>query len=466
MKNAFRWIIVISIFILVYLIPAPEGVTAQAWNMLAIFVATIVGLVLQPLPMGAVVILGVAASIMIKAVSYRDAMAGFANATVWLIVIAFIFARAFIITGLGRRIAFLFIRSFGKKTLGLAYAIALSDLVLAPATPSNTARAGGILFPVVQSLAHAFDSKKGNTARRIGAYLIKMEYQCVIVTSAMFMTAMAANFLAAELAENIASIRVSWGMWALGGIVPGIISLALIPIILYKLYPPEIKRTPEAVELARVELKKLGPMTRNEKALMVVFSGVLTLWITSQIHKFNATSVALVGLSALLLFQVIRWDDVLKEKGAWDALVWFGGLVMMAGQLNELGIISWFADNVSGFVEGWHWMPALIVLLLIYFYAHYGFASMTAHITALYPAFLLVAIAAGAPAYLAALSLGYFSNLNASMTHYATGPSPIYFGSGYIELKAWWKLGFIISVVNILIWIGVGFPYWKILGLW
>ena len=104
--------------------------------------------------------------------------------------------------------------------------------------------------------------------------------------------------------------------------------------------------------------------------------------------------------------------------------------------------------------------------MLIYLYAHYGFASMTAHITAMYSAFLVVAIAAGAPAYLAALGFAYFSNLNASMTHYATGPAPIYFGAGYVSLPTWWRLGFLISVVNIIIWIVIGFPYWKMLGLW
>ena len=466
MNKLIRGVIVFLVFLAIWLIPAPAGVKIHAWHLLAIFAATIVGLILQPIPMGAMVILGVTAASISHAVPYKAALKGFGNGTVWLIVVAFLFARAFIITGLGKRIAFLFIRAFGKRTLGLAYSVALADLVIAPATPSNTARAGGILFPIVRSLANTFGSEPGDTSRKIGAYLMITEYQCDIVTSAMFMTAMAANPLVVELAAKTANVHLSWGTWALGGLLPGLISLFLIPLILYKLYPPEIKRTPEAAKFAQDELKKMGPMSGREKILLVVFIGVLALWATSQLHGIYATTIAFVGLSVLLIFQVIKWDDVLKEKGAWDALIWFGGLVMMAGQLNKLGLIKWFAGTTSVYVKGWPWLTALIVLMLIYLYAHYGFASMTAHITAMYSAFLVVAIAAGAPAYLAALGFAYFSNLNASMTHYATGPAPIYFGAGYVSLPTWWRLGFLISVVNIIIWIVIGFPYWKMLGLW
>jgi len=460
------WAIVLSVAVIIWLIPHPEGVSADAWHLLAIFAATIVGLIVQPMPLGAMVILAVTSIALLGIVPARTALTGFANGTVWLIVSAFLLARAFIVTGLGRRIAFLLIRAFGRRTLGLAYAVAAADLAIAPATPSNTARAGGILYPIVRSLASALGSEPGDTARKVGAYLIKTEYQVTIITSAMFMTAMAANPLVVELAAETSDVRLTWGGWALGAILPGLISLAVVPWLLYKIYPPEIKETPAAAQLARDELEKMGPMTRAEKILLTVFIGILILWATSQLHGIYATTVALIGLSCLLVTNVLSWQDVLGERGAWDALVWFGGLVMMAGQLNALGLVAWFADEVSGRVSSWPWLAALMVLAAVYFYAHYAFASMTAHVTALFPAFLAVAIAAGAPPYLAALIFAYSSNLNGSLTHYATGPSPIYYGSGYVDLPTWWKLGLVISIVNITIWTVVGFPYWKALGLW
>ncbi len=461
-----RGIIVILVGVVIWYSPVPAGVKKEAWHLLAIFVATIVGLILTPISMGAVVILGVMMTVLTGVLKIGPALSGFANNTVWLIVAAFLICRGFIITGLGRRIAFHFIKAFGKKTLGLAYAIEASDLVLAPATPSNTARAGGILYPIVRSLCSTFGSEPGDTSRKIGSYLMKMEYQGVVVTSAMFMTSCAINPLVVELAKKTANVSLSWGTWALAASVPGLISLIIVPYLLYKLYPPGIKETPQASQMAQNELEKMGPIKRKEKMMIAVFLVVLVLWVTAEWNKIDATVVALVGVSIMLITGVIRWDDVLAEKGAWDALIWFGGLVMMAGQLNTLGLMKWFANTAGSSVAGMGWFSALIVLILVYFYSHYGFASLMAHATALFPPFLAVIIAAQAPPYIAALTLAFFSSLCAGITHYGTGPAPIYFNAGYVDQKTWWKFGLIISFVNIAIWMGVGFPWWKVLGLW
>ncbi|MGQ9694660.1 MAG: anion permease [Thermodesulfobacteriota bacterium] len=461
-----RGLIVIAVGLIIWFLPIPAGVKKEAWHLLAIFVGTIFGLILTPLPMGAVVIIGVMMTALTGTLKVTQSLSGFANSTVWLIVAAFLVARGFIKTGLGRRIAYLFIRAFGRKTLGLAYSIVASELVLSPATPSNTARAGGVIFPIVRSLANTFGSEPGETARKIGSFLMKMEFQATVITSAMFMTSMAPNPLIVEFAKKTTNISMSWGMWALAAIVPGLLSLIIVPFLLYKIFPPEIKVTPQAAEMAHEELDKMGPMRRNEKLMLFVFLLILILWVTGEWSKIDATVVAFVGVSIMLLTGVIKWDDVLAEKGAWDALIWFGGLVMMASQLNTLGFMKWFATSIGGALAGWTWLSALIVLMLVYFYSHYGFASTTAHITAMYVPFLTVAIAAQVPPYLAILTLAFFSALNAGITHYGTGPAPIYFNAGYLDQKTWWILGLIISLVNIAIWIGVGFPWWKLLGLW
>ncbi len=461
-----RGLLVILVGLIIWYLPVPAGVKKEAWHLLAIFVATIFGLILTPLPMGAVVIIGVMMTALTGTIKIGAALSGFANSTVWLIVAAFLVARGFIKTGLGRRIAYLFIRTFGRNTLGLAYSIVASELVLSPATPSNTARAGGIIYPIVRAISNTLGSEPGDTARKIGAFLMKMEFQATVITSAMFMTSMAPNPLMAEFAKKTANVSLTWGTWALAAIVPGILSLIIVPYLLYKIYPPEIKATPQAAQLARTELEKMGAMKRSEKVMLFVFILILTLWVTGQWNKINATVVAFIGVSVMLITGVIRWDDVLAEKGAWDALIWFGGLVMMAGQLNAMGFMKWFSTSVGNSLAGWTWLSALIVVMLVYFYSHYGFASTTAHTTAMYMPFLAVAVAAGAPPYLAALTLAFFSALNAGITHYGTGPAPIYFNAGYLDLKSWWILGLIISFANIAIWMGVGFPWWKILGLW
>lgn len=409
MNKLMKGIVCIGITLVIGCLTPPQGVTPEAWRLLSIFIGTIAGLILEPLPMGAVALIAIAVTALSGAVPYKQSLSGFSNSTIWLIVSAFLFACGFIKTGLGKRIAFLFIRLFGKTTLGLSYSLLAADLVLAPATPSNTARAGGILYPIIRSLCSTFGSEPDKNPRKIGAFLIKTEYQGNLVTSAMFMTAMAANPLVAELAKQTAGVDLTWGTWFLAGLVPGVLSLAIIPLILYKLYPPEIKKTPEAAEFAGRELEAMGPMSGKEKLLLLIFAIVLGLWATTKtVHNIDATIIAFSGIGLMLIFGIIQWDDVLNEKGAWNTLIWFSSLVMMATYLNKLGLVKWFALNVSASLAGLGWTTALILAMVIYLYAHYAFASMTAHVASMYPAFLAVAVSAGAPLSLQPLGLHIF----------------------------------------------------------
>src|SRR6185369_11573904 len=229
---------------------------------------------------------------------------------------------------------------------------------------------------------------------------------------------------------------------------------------------PEIRDTAPARDLARAELARRGPLSREEKWLMVIMVGVMVGWVSSPWHGIPNTFVALAGLSAILLAKVLTWDDLLDEKRAWDALIWFGPLVMMADQLNEIGVIKILSGKLFGLMAGWPMGLVLFALVASYCYVHYSFASMTAHVTALYPGFLAAALAAGVPPMLAALPLAYFSNLNAAMTHYGTGSAPVFFNAGYVRQSDWWRYGFFISLVNLVIWLGIGPLWWKLIGIW
>lgn len=465
-KELVYGLVTILIGLILWFTPPPAGLEVNGWHMLAIFVAVIIGLILRPLPQGAVVIIGIAAAALTGVLGIKDAVAGFGDTTVWLIVSAFLFARAFLKTRLGERIAYYFIKAIGKRTLLLGYSISLTDLVLAPAMPSNTARAGGVLFPIVRNVCHAYGSEPGETAKKIGKFLMFNEYHTTLITGAMFLTGMAANPLVAELASKTLKVEVTWGTWLIGALVPGIITFIVTPILIYLFTRPEIKASEEAPKLASQKLKEMGPMTKYEKSLLVIFVITLILWIIGEPLKISSTTTALVGLSLMLITDVLEWKDVLEERGAWDALVWFGGLVAMATGLNKLGVIKWIADSAKSYVSGWEWLTAFVVLALVYFYAHYLMASMTAHVTAFFPAFTAVMAAIGAPPLMVALLLGYFSNLMAATTHYGTGPAPIYFNAGYLDIKEWWLYGLILSFVYIIIWFGIGLPYWKMLGFW
>ncbi len=472
-KNLVRALVTVAVGAAIWFAPIPAGVKPQAWHLFAIFVATILGFILQPFPMGSVALASLTFTALAGILKPGEILSGFANTTIWLIVAAFLFARGFIKTGLGRRIAYKFMSILGSSTLTLGYSLVASDLVISMATPSNTARAGGIIFPIARSLSTAFESEPGVSPRRFGAYMMQTVYQGNTVTSAMFMTAMAANPLCVELARKTINVNIGWLDWAAAAIVPGLISLLVLPFVLYVIYPPEVKKTPEAKEIAAAELARMGPMTRAEIIVACVFVGALALWVMAGLKKLlpwvpvvDATVVALLGVSVMLLTSVLDWKDVLEEKGAWDSLIWMGGVVCLADFLAKLGFIAWFAKVVSASIAGISWVPALGILLVVYMYAHYGFASLTAHVTAMYAAFVAVAVAAGAPPMLAALSRAFLSNLDMSLTHYAAGPSPILFNAGFVDQGTWWRLGFIASVINLVIWIGIGSMWWKVLGLW
>ena len=406
----FRGLITVLAATIIWFSPMPAGVELRAWHLFAIFSGTIIGLILQPVPMGSVVLIGTTATMLTNTLTLSEAMAGYMNGTVWLIVAAFLFARAFSKTGLGRRVAYSFIRAFGNRTLRLAYALALTDLVLAPGITSGAARTGGVLYPIVKSLASTYGSEPGPTAGRIGTFLMLSAYQVHAVTCAMFLTSMVANPLIAELTQKTVHIQITWAGWAIAALVPGLLCLVAMPYLVFRLTKPEIRDTPDAADLARAELAKMGPMTRNEWIVFGVFMMVFVLWVTGSRTGLDPTVVALFGLCVMLILGALRWEDVLAERAGWDALIWFGGLVGMAAMLTTLGLIPWFSKFVGGHVAGWAWLPALGILALVYMYSHYFFASLAAHVTAFFVPFLTVAVAAGAPPYFAALTFAFFSS--------------------------------------------------------
>jgi divalent anion:Na+ symporter, DASS family len=466
MSRAARFLILIAIYVLVaHVAPRPEIVPPAGWRLTGIFIATVVGLILQPIPGGALVLLAVLLSSVLGGLKLADALGGYADTTVWLVMAAFFISRSLINTGLARRIALFFVRLFGKSSLGVSYALAASDMTLAAIIPSNGARSGGVILPIVRSIAELYGSSPGPTAGLLGAFLMVSVYQSICVTAAMFFTGQASNPLAAQIAGQF-GYQVTWSGWFMAGIVPGLISLALVPLVVMKLYPPEILHTPEASAFAAGELRKMGPLSSDERILATVFVSVCGMWVTSGLHGIDITVTALFGSLALLVTGVLKWEDVLTERAAWDIFVWYGGLLRLGKALNDAGSTRAFAEGVGGWFAAASWMVLLGAALLIYFYAHYGFASITAHMLAMYPPFLALLIAKGAPLGLCIFSFACFTNLAAGLTNYGTTPSPMFFAHGYVPLKDWWRVGAVVSVLNIAIWSTFGFGWWKVLGIW
>lgn len=452
--------------LLLWQFDARIDVTPQAWHIFSVFIAVILSFILRPYPMGMTVLIGLFTLVATRNISLKESLSGFGDTTVWLVIAAFLIAGAVLDTGFGRRVSLWLVVRLGKSIKGLAYAVCGSEFLLGPVIPSNTARGGGIHAPIVNSLSHSLGSTPSSRPERAGQFLSLVGSHANLIAASMYMTGMAANPLVSRAAEDIFGIEFGWGTWALGAIVPGILSLLLLPQLIYYLTKPELKDGRAAQATAREELAKLGRMGSREKVMMTVLIGMLALWSSSFLHGMSTALVAWLGVIALLLSGTQRWKDIIQNDRAWDTLIWLGGLLTMANMLSDYGFIDWFVGQLEMIVTGMGGLLVVIVLALFYFYSMYAFSMLTAHIAAMVAPFLAVCLAAGAEPMVAVALFAYFSCLCGCTTNYSSGPVIIYFGLGYVSAPSWFRVGFLVSLLHLIIWIGGGLIWWKILGWW
>ena len=449
-----------------YSLPVPQGLQPKAWHLFSIFSATILGIILRPYPTGVMAILGLVAALVTGTLDIcSEALVGFQTPTIWLVANVFFLARGFIKSHLGSRVAYHFIQRFGHNTLGLGYALGFSEFFIAPFIPSSTARSGGLMLPIVQSICHAFHSKPElKTQKKMGTYLVQCAFHSNIISSATFLTGMVSNPLCQSLAKT-ENVSITWMMWFSAAIIPGIISIITIPFLLFKLSPPELKQSEEAPLWAAEQLRKLGPLSLVEKKMMAIFSVTLGLWIFAEQLHINATTTAMLGFLLAMISGVITLEDALAEKDAWHTILWLGILIGMSKYLQIFGFVDYLTQNLSHFLAGFSGLQAFYLLTSSYFFLGYMFAGNSAHVSALYIAFLSLMISMGAPPALSALVLAFMSSLYSSLTHYGSTAGGVYFTTGFVDVRTWWSIGFIVAITNFSIWMGLGSVWWNYLGL-
>lgn len=465
MAVQWRAIVPLILGLVVWLIPVPTGLTSNAWSYFALCITVIATLIAEPIPGPVAGLLGITAAAALNLVtanaddSIRWALSGFSNGTVWLIFVAFMFGLGYEKTGLGPRIALNLVRLLGRRTIGLGYAIACADLILAPFMPSNTARSGGTIFPIIRSIPPLYGSAPDASAHGIGGYIMWTAFAAQAITSSMFLTGNAANIFAVSVMKEIAKIHLSWADWALGFLPVGLLLFIALPPLTFVVYRPEVKKSQEVPHWAAQELAKMGSIARQEVILAVIAVSALALWIFAS-ERLNPATVALLAFGLMILTRLIEWRDALAYQEAWKVLIWMGTLITLADGLNRVGFLNWFAAEIgcacSGFPVTW----TLIIFVAIFFASHYMFASLTAHATALFAVFLAAGTAVpGMPVRPFALTLCYTLGLMGVLTPYATGPAPIYFGSGYITKRQFWLLGTLFGSIFLLVLLAIGVPY-------
>ncbi|KAI8884340.1 Sodium/sulfate symporter [Backusella circina FSU 941] len=405
--------------------------------------------------------------------SFHKALEGFSSSVVWLIFSAFHLGKAVQVTQLGKRISLIMIQYFGKRTIGLAYAVVISELLLAPFVPSNTARGGGIVLPVVNSIATTLGSTPTNNPK-LGAFLTLVGSHANLLSASMYLTGMAPNpIVLAKANQLFPDIHFGFSTWITGSIVPALFCALGLPLFLAwscNIHKDTVHDSEQGegvksdmVEYAKKELNYMGSMSLKEKQLCLVLFTCLTLWITSSYTNMDATLVALIGIVSLLHMGTLGWKDVAGNTNAWENLFWLGGFVTIATQLSEAGASAFLGHKISSGIQRMN-LPAVPALGIAYFLTTFMFSSLSAHTVAFVGTFLDAGHALGANPMILTCLLAYFGALGGSMTNFSTGSTAMYFAAGYVPRVRWFIVGGQVALIFLTVYFTIGMTWWKFLG--
>lgn len=435
--------------------PVPAGLTEQAWHLFAVFVAAIVSVLDGAFPLLTSTMLAAGAVVLTGTISPAKAFSGFANPSVLLVVIAFLVALAVVKSGLGRRISLFMVSIFGRSSLGLAYSIVITDAAIAPAFPSNTAR-GGVLFPIVLSVAQGSGSRPDDPqGRRLGGYLMFCTMASLAVSSALWMTATSANPIGIQVAKQF-GIEIGFGKWLLAASIPALIAILALPWIIGRLFPPGVGETSDAPIAARKALSELGPLSRNEWITAVIFVLMVAGWIFADSLKLNVTSIAFAGLGLLLMSNVLTLNDIATQGDTLATFLWLAVLFALSGQLNELGFMGYAGQRLASHMGGLSWPLTYLALIILYVAIHYMFVSQSSQVLALLGVFLDVGIRGGVPAPLMAFALLFASSYFSVITPQGGSQNVIFVGSGYLDQRELYRLGFLTTVFFLFVFLVIG----------
>ena len=438
--------------VLIWFTPVPWGLQPEAWQLFTFFITAILAVLLDALSIFTASLLAMVLAVLAGVMTTEKAFSGFSEDFMLLILSAFLVSKGVVKSGLGKRIAFILIRRFGHSTLNLGYCIVATDALLGPAIPSNTARSG-VLYPIVLALCLDTGSNPDDgTHKRSGSYLMMVSIASLTVSSALWLTAMAANPIAAGMGAPY-GVQMDFVHWLLVSSLPSLLAMVALPYVLYRLFPPTAKATPEAPEAAAEALKEMGPLSSKEKIMALTFVGMVVLWGLAGLLHVSMAIVAFMGLAVMLLFNIFSINDLRRESGdALETFIWFAIMYVMSSALNEMGFMSTLGKQIAGQMQGLNWPQAYVLLILIYVLIHYLFVSQTAQLLALFGVFLEVGVNAQVPVALMAFMLAFATNFFAAMTPQASSANVMFAGSGYLTQQEMYRNGAIITVANFVIY--------------
>ena len=443
--------------------PIPEGMSPAAWHLFTIFATAIFTVITNTLPLLTAALIAGAMSVLSGTLDPGEAFSGFSNPSVLLVIIAFLVAQAVVKCGLGQRISLHVVRVFGKSTLGLAYSIFITDALIAPGFPSNTAR-GGVLYPIVLALAQGSGSTPDDEGkRRLGGYLMFCGMASLSVSSVLWLTATSANPIGVALAAE-QGLHIGFGKWLLVASVPALTVIGLLPLLLYRAFPPGVTSTPDAPQAARDALSKMGPLSLHEWITAIVFGLMILAWVFAGPLNLSLAAVAIAGLGTLLATGVLKLDDIYLQGSTLATFLWLALLFAMSGQLNEMGFMGYVGEVLASMLIDFSWPITYVVLLLLYVVMHYMFVSQSAQVLALFGVFLDVGIQAGVPVHLMGFALLFASSYFSTLTPQGGSQNVIFVASNYLTQAELYRLGLLTTLFCLGVFLLIGTPWILLVG--
>ncbi|MDR3563264.1 MAG: DASS family sodium-coupled anion symporter [Negativicutes bacterium] len=465
-QRMIKLLILAALVSIVFIIPPPKGLSVEGWRMAGIFVTAIIGIIIQAIHEAPLLLIAVAFSALFV-VPLKEVTVGLMDNNMWLVVSAVMLSFGFRKSGLARRVGLVLVSTFGKTSLRVAYCLSAMETILASAVPSSPARTGGLVFPLAEGFFSAVEEDSAKNPRKVAAFMTIMLYSVGMASGSLYITGISANPLNAKLAKDVLGISIDWTTWTYAAL-PSLLGILVIPYLLYKLYPPEIKSLEAMRQSVGGELAKMGRVTRSEWFASLTFITVLGLWATGSKTGIDATTTAFVGVSMMLLLEVIEWKDLAEGKEIWATLIWFGGILGLSAAMTKYGFFSWLAAIIKVALPT-AGLPVIVILIIIALLAnlpHYLFASSLGYVAAFAPLLFSFIAACDVPRYPAAFLVCFLMITSSSLTHYGNAVGPLLYGKGYVSKNWWWGLGLLTATFHTVVYLTLGIAWWKFIGYW
>ncbi|MBO6189740.1 MAG: DASS family sodium-coupled anion symporter [Alloprevotella sp.] len=463
--------------LLVFFTPI-EGLTPEAHKLLAIMTLVCLWWITEPIPIPVTSLVGPTLCVMFGVVKMKDAFAAFANPMIFLFMGGFIIAKAMMVNGLDKRIAYgiISMKWVGNSPRRIFLAIGLACM-LCSGWISNTATAA-MMFPIAIGLLEAIREMMAANGREINLHTYKY------ATGLMLMTAYACsiggvltpigtppNIIMLGFLDSLANIQVSFFQWMVWGFVAMVCYFIIAYIVLWRMFPADVEHIDGAQDFIRSKVAELGHWTRAQKNTLIAFLVAVVLWVAPGIIQivdgsesallkeynkhFPEAAAAMIG--ALLLFfmpankswgkMTLQWKEAVKGV-EWGTLLLFGGGLAMGGMMYETGLSKWVGEIIITALGG---QPSQLLFVAVFCVMALLLSELTSHTAAtnmIGPLAIGAAVSAGFSPIPVAVGVALSSSLG-FMLPVSTPPNAIVYASGYIPITKMIKTGVYIDFIGI-----------------